>query len=379
MVRILKRVTSLVPLAFLGLAVCASAFGQAQLEGPVGGQSRYHVYLHSLTVDPGDLFVYARLDAGAELERDVVGKYRQTVYPLFVDGELAVFNGPVTAPRGGIDIGDRPATRIATGADFPRDQEAVYGPVLAIFNGPVESSYVAAGNGGRAVFNGEVTLKGLQGLSAEGRGEAETSLTFQGPVSVLGGLSLKGRASAVFLDEVKVGRNVDLTDPAGRASLTVDGRGRIFLEPFLKGNSKPPEGFLKVSGGNRLIFSLSPSMAADGFIKAEAAEIDADCLVIDNPDNVLEEGEEVILITGGEIKLNGDKRKIVTKQKDEFELLVSENQISAKLIKNGRRYEQGQDALWGLWGDDDADMVNYIGMQCANGGVCGNAHCTWCW
>ena len=331
MIRLSKIVKSMSLLAFLSLVTAIPAFGQVKAEDPGDCLPRYHIYLQSLEVHYGGLNVFNRLDSRAKPERKIVEKPARHAGGHSVDGDLAVFIGSVNVSSGFIKIGDRGGTG------------DLYGPVSAVFHGPVKTITLMAKNGGRAEFNDTVYSWDIY---LEGRRKAETSLTFHGPVSVVvGNIHLSGDSSAVFMNEVMAvtGGSLKLDDADSRASVTVGGPGRIDLVGTVVWEAgvdpKWGEG-LKVAGGNRLIFSLSPSRPTDGFIKTGRAAIDADCLVIDNHDDVLKEGAEIILINGEELKINGDNRKIVTKQNDEFELLVSENQISAKLVKRARRVEE---------------------------------------
>ena len=344
MVQILKRLTSLVPLVFLSLAVCASAFGQAQGEDSSGGQRRFHIYLQDLQVSDYGLSVYGGAESDSRPEKMIVrDDLHSYFYGNYVEVDMVVFNGQVIVRDGGVYIGECFAKNYITrcrsdfsGKGIAHDetsavnQEAAddsLGRVVAVFNGPVKALRLRAKNGGQALFNKAVTLS--EGISLEGR-EAETSLIFQGPVS-LGSRSVKafiilrGRSSVYFANEV--GGNIDgllLNDADSRASVTLAWPGQLTV------------GEVKVLGQNRLIFSLERPMKAEPFIISGPAEIDADCLVIDNPGNQAEEGAAITLITGWNIKLNGDRRKIVTKQGDEFELLADGFRVSARLVKRGQ-------------------------------------------
>ena len=342
--RLLKIVKLLSLPALLSLAVTLPAWGQVPEETPADRLPRYHIYLQSLEVHSGGLNVFNRLDARAKPERKIVEKPVRHAGNHSVDGDLAVFIGSVKVVSGFINIGHRGVT------------DDLYGPVSAVFHGPVKTYTLTAENGGRAEFNDTVYLLG--NIYLEGRQKTETSLIFHGPVDVVvGNIHLSGHSSAVFMNEVLAvtGGSLKLDDADSRSSVTVGGSGRIDLVGsvvWAAGGPKRESEGLKVAGANRLIFSLSSSRPADGFIKTDNAAIDADCLVIDNPDDVLKEGEEIILITGEKIKLSGDNRRIVTKQGDEFKLLVGDKQISAKLTNRGIDAERKRRDVWA--GEDDA-------------------------
>lgn len=156
-------------------------------------------------------------------------------------------------------------------------------------------------------------------------------MTFQGPVNIVGGrIDLKGDNSATFTNKVRVqAGGLHLRDAKSQATVTLSGRGNITASR------------LQVFGGNRLVFSLSSVLPTNGFINADCIAVDIDCLVIDNPEDVLKKDTEIILIRSKQkIDIKGDKRKIVTRQLDEFELLVDDNRISAKLI------ERASDLTW---------------------------------
>lgn len=228
---------------------------------------------------------------------------------------LVVFNGPVRVSSGiaiGHTLGEVSSTRGE-----------------ALFNGPVSiGSGLRAIGQGRAIFFNTVDI-GKGGITLEGCRHGCSSLTFHGTVNIKGGrIYLSGDNSVVFKNEVRLesgGLIMDRTD--SRASVT------------LAGPTSATARELKVLGHNRLVLSLSPSMAPEGFIQADSVELDADCLVIDSPIGLdLKEGAEIILITGWKIRLTGDNRKIITEQGDEFELLVGEYRILAKLTKLARPY-----------------------------------------
>ena len=307
----------LLPFGTIAQATSSNAYNELR------GMSGHH---------PAGLHVYVQpdpdADGGAGSQPEIV------TGPLELDGDsryyksgLAVFNGPVRVTEGGIHIG-----RHVQSVPWLRGREALSDAVnwgWAVFNGPVSISAgdLVAGSAGQAVFHDAVEIL-HGGIKPQDRVYDRASLTFQGPVVVTGGgIDLYGANSAIFMDQVKMeGGSFRMEDSEGRASVTLGGRGGITA------------GLLKVIGGNRLVFSLSPLTAADGFIKAGLVVVDADCLIIENHDDALEEGAEIILITAGKIEVNGDNRRIVTSQEDVFELLVAENRISAKLTKRNDSY-----------------------------------------
>ena len=352
------------PLRGLGLASAlawaALALGPLPFAAPAWAttSNAYHELRKLREPDAVGLRVHVQLDPDSQ----GVSQPEIVAGPLELDGDsryfksgLAVFNSPVRVARGGVRIG-----RNIQYVPWLRGQEALSGSVnwgWAVFNGPVsiDTGDLAAGGSGQAVFHDAVEIL-HGGIKLQDTGPERAALTFQGPVAVRGGnIDLEGDNSVIFMDKVKVEPGgLYLGGGEGRASVILGGRGQVTA------------GRLKVSGDNRLIFSLSPSSPPAGFIQVEAedggcpavgqpgdgleeaveimlnlggeieagqAEVDADCLVIDDPDGVAEEGEEIVLITAGKIRFKGDNRKIVTRQGDEYELLVTEKQISARLTQ----------------------------------------------
>ena len=314
MSRVSKFFKAMTLLVFISLPLAAPPSGQAG-EDSGGGPACVTVYARTFEIIRGGLSISGLPDfLSGGGPKFVTEPFSLKIPPeelptshYAIQGP-AVFNGPVRVDSGlgiGLSVNDAAASH-----------------GYAVFNGPVQiEGGLAVGGHGCGVFSASVDLDEGD-MSLDDGVYGRSSMVFHGPVKVKDGdIHLGGRNYAVFHREVRLesgGLIMDWSDD--RASVTLAGQAWVTARE------------LKVLGGNRLVFSLSSARRPGGFIQADAVEIDADCLVIDNPADVLEEGAEVVLITGRKIKVNGGNRRIITKQEDEFELLVGENQISARLI-----------------------------------------------
>lgn len=304
--------------AGLALVVSPAAFGQSREQAPGDNSDYFYIYQTALELS-GSLYVYVQPDSNSKLPPGSKLAVIEDSLNIgsgnhYVKSGLAVFNAPVQVSGGGVYIGDHIL-------------DASGGRGWAVFNGPVaiNHGHLTARGNGQAIFNEAVNIY-HGGIYLDDMKNNWSAMLFQGPVSINSGhINLKGGNSATFMAEVRLKSGGLYLDQA-------DSRASVILSAQVSITA----GHLKVIGNNKLVFALSPSMPAGGFINAATdtfVEIDPACLAIDNPGGMLQEGTEIILISGRSIDLLGDKRKIVTSQGDEFELLADEKRISARLIK----------------------------------------------
>lgn len=318
------RTATMLFFCVMSLIASNTALGQNQASSQADHSGCLYVFQEGLKISNGGLYVYAKMDSN--LNSDQGCNLSSMEEPVninssnyYVKSGFAVFNGPIEVTAGGVYIGHH-------------GKDIFGGRGWAVFNAPVSinAGHLTARGNGQAVFNNTVSIY-HGGIYLEDKDNDWSSMTFQSAVNIDSGhINLKGGNSAIFTNDVRIkSGGLYLEHDDGRASVTLAGKGNITAQ------------MLKVIGGNKLVFSLSSSMPATGFIDAGSYIIvDPDCLVIDNPDDVLREGEEIILITGdSNIQLNEGTRKIITKQGDEFELQVDEKQISAKLKKRAKTSE----------------------------------------